>query len=339
MIPPEAHQHNIARHLEPVQALLADPQVSEVMVTDHCNIFAERAGRIARSPAQFRSPRAVTAALNAIAQFSGKPFGPLHPILEGRLPDGSRVAGAVAPACPAGPTLSIRRFVRSSWSLEALRESGCVDEPAHRLLAEAAQRGRTVLVAGGTGTGKTSLLTALLAAAPAWERVLVVEDCREIQSERDNVVYLETQPRSVAAQELSLKALLAAALRLRPDRIVVGEVRGAEALQLLTALGSGHRGSLASLHASSPLGALARLETLASEAEARPRAGIVRQQIADAVDLVVQVERSAEGERFVARIEQVKGLDAKGNYSTAALYERALGRPTPARAGAKECQP
>lgn len=320
MIPQAAHERNIAHQLAPVRSLLADPQVSEVMVTDHKRVFAERAGRISRTPAAFRSARAVTAALNAIAQFSGKPFGPLHPVLEGRLPDGSRVAGAIAPASPTGPTLSIRRFVRASWTLEALHAAGSLEADARDLLAEAARAGQTVLVAGGTGTGKTSLLTALLAAAPVAERVVVVEDCHEIRTERDNVVYLETQPPRATGQELSLKALLSVALRLRPDRIVVGEVRGSEALQLLSALGSGHRGSLASLHASSPLGALARLETLASGADAGLGPGIVRQQIAAAVDLVVQVDRSPSGERHVSEIRKIRGLCARGEYRTELVY-------------------
>lgn len=315
MIPPDLHARNLRLLLEPIAPLLADSGVGEIMVNGPADVWIERDGRLARTPHRFESTEDLLAALRAVAQFVGRPLGPDHPILEGRLPDGSRIEAVLAPIAADGPILCIRRFTRARHGLEAMLANGTLCATAGELLAHAVAEKRNVLVSGGTGSGKTSLLNALSARIGADERVVVIEDSRELQLDQPHVVQLEARPADArGAGEVSVRQLLRATLRLRPDRIVIGEIRGPEALDLVQAMTSGHGGCLGTVHASHPCDALARVETLALMSDVALPLPALRSQIASAVDLVVQIARGRDGGRRVTEIASVEGLDERGEY-------------------------
>jgi len=229
----------------------------------------------------------------------------------------------LAPLADPGPSVAIRRFTRSSLTIERLVALGSLTPAAARLLERLIVRGRNVVVSGGTGTGKTSLLAALSGFVPRASRVVVIEDTREVQLQRPHAVYLESRSADERGRgRVSICDLLRASLRLRPDRIVVGEVRGGEALDLIQAMSTGHGGSLTTVHASSPIGALRRIETLALMADSGLPLGALRAQIAAAVEVVIQAERTRDGKRRVATIAAVRGLSSAGEYRVASLLRR-----------------
>jgi pilus assembly protein CpaF len=335
VIPSAVFSGSIEGFLEPIRDLLADPAVSEIMVNGPDEIWVERRGRLSHTDARFPSAGALAAALTNIAQYAGRTLGPASPILEAHLPDGSRVEAVLDPLAHGGPVVAIRRFSGTALTMERIVASGSLTAEAARLLERAVASKRNLVVSGGTGSGKTSLLGALSVFALPDERIIVIEDTREIRLQRSHVVHLETRSADEHGRGLvTIRDLLAATLRLRPDRIVVGEVRGPEAFDLVQAMNTGHGGSLTTIHANSPRDALRRLESLALLADAAMPLAALRAQVAAAVHVVVQVERAGDGRRRVSAIEAVRGLRADGEHAMTPLFRldaegrlaRALGK-------------
>lgn len=323
MIPDHVYAHAIGEFFAPIAALLRDPTVSEVMINGAHAIYVERAGRLERTDARFASERALLAALRVLAQYVNRPFDQQHPILEGRMPDGSRVEAIADSIASGGAHVSIRRFARDQLSVEALVQSGSLDESSVAWLRAAVESKLNILVAGGTGTGKTSLLNVLSGFIPSEERTVVLEDARELQPRGAHVVQLEARPageRGVRA--VTIRDLFKATLRMRPDRIVVGEIRDEAALDLVQAMTSGHAGCLSTLHASHPRDVLARLETMALMADVELPLRALRAQIASAVDLIVHIDRLRSGARVVTHITELCGLDARDRVELADVFVR-----------------
>jgi pilus assembly protein CpaF len=323
MIPGGAFALSVRRFLEPIGALLDDAAVSEIMINGPDEIWVERRGTLSRTPERFPSATALAAALTNVSQYSGRPLDAERPILEAQLPDGSRIEAVLPPIAKDGPIVAIRRFSKSALTIEALVASGSLSPLAARFLAKAAAAHLSVAVSGGTGTGKTSLLSAFVNAVRPSERIVVIEDTREIQLAHPHAVFLEARSADERGRgRITIRDLLRATLRLRPDRIVIGEVRGAEALDLVQAMTSGHKGSWTTVHANGARDALRRLETMALMADSGLPLAAIRAQIASAVDLVIQVERTAEGQRRVESISAVRGLSGTGDYGIARYFAR-----------------
>jgi pilus assembly protein CpaF len=319
MIAASLHERNLRALLAPVAALLADREISEIMINGPSRIFAERHGKIWLTELRFEDGDALLAALRGVAQYAGRPLNLEDAILEARLPDGSRVEAVLPPAAPAGPIVSIRRSSPSAFTVSGLVQRGAVRaEGAQCLLSLVAQR-KNVLIAGGTGSGKTSLLQALAAAIPRDQRIVVIEDSRELQLDHPHVVQLEAQPADARGRgRVSVRQLFCATLRLRPDRIVVGELRGPEALELIQAMTSGHGGCLSTVHATTPHDALARVETLALMSDVQLPMPALRAQVASAIDAVVQTHRREDGSRGVHEIALL--TKARRGYALQSLY-------------------
>ena len=275
----------------PIEQLLRDDQVSDVLVNGHDEIWVERNGRLERTEVRFGSAGEVVAAVERVIAPLGLRLDLASPTVDARLADGSRLHATLPPIAVGGPIVAIRRFRHAVSGLDDLVESGSLRPEGASLLREAVRTRRSILVIGGTGAGKTTLLNILSREIPDHERVVTVEDAAEL-SLSGHVVRLESRPANAEGRgEVSLRHLIRVALRLRPDRIVVGEVRGPEALDLVGALNTGHRGSLATLHANSPEEALLRLETLALLGAGRMDPATIRAQLRSAIDLVVVVGR------------------------------------------------
>lgn len=322
MIPSALHERNLRALLAPIAELLADREVSEVMINGARQIYVERHGKVSATNHAFADDDALLCALRGVAQYAGRPLGPDDPILEARLPDGSRVEAVLPPAAPDGPVVSIRRFARTAFTIAQLVARGALrKDGAERLLALVAQR-KNVLVSGGTGSGKTSLLQALCGLIPRDQRIVVIEDSRELQLPHPHVVQLEAQPADARGRgRITVRQLFCATLRLRPDRIVVGELRGPEALELIQAMTSGHGGCLSTVHATTPHDALARLETLALMSDVALPLPALRAQIGSAIDAVVQTHRRADGSRGVHEIALL--TRTRRGYALRSIYEEA----------------
>jgi pilus assembly protein CpaF len=310
VIPDEIYQQTLLAYLAPVRPYLDDPTVSEVMINGPERIYVERKGRIEKVPVRFASREALMSALRNLSQFVGKPVDDEHPILEGRLPDGSRIEAVVPPACPDGPSVAIRRFFRDTLTIQRLVAIGAMTEVAARALEAFVVSKINIVIAGGTGSGKTSLLNALSGFIPPSERVVVIEDSREVQLQQEHVVQLEARPPDPKGRgAVSIRDLFRATLRLRPDRVIVGEIRGGEALDIVQAMTSGHGGCMGTLHASFPRDTLTRLETMAMMADVGLPLAALRMQIGSGVQLVVQVARLQDGTRKVTHISEIAGYD------------------------------
>lgn len=292
--------------LGPLEELLADPSVEEVMVNGPGSVYVERGGRIEPAGVGFPGEEDLRNAIERILAPLGRRIDELSPMVDARLADGSRVNVVIPPLAIDGPTLSIRRFGAKRPGPDELVELGTL-APAQRDELESAVAGRrSVLVSGGTGSGKTTLLNALSSFIAPTERVVTIEDAAELRLQQPHVVRLESRPASVEGRgEVTVRDLLRNALRMRPDRIVIGEVRGPEALDLLTALNTGHDGALSTVHANSPADALVRLETLALMAGLGLPHAAIAEQVQRGVDLVVHMERGGDGSRQVTEIAEV----------------------------------
>ncbi len=292
--------------LGPLEDLLADPRVEEVMVNGPGSVYVERAGRIEATAVSFADEEELRDTIERILAPLGRRIDELSPMVDARLADGSRVNVVIPPLAIDGPALSIRRFGVERPDPGKLVELGTLS-PAQRELLEAAVAGRSsVLISGGTGSGKTTLLNALSSFIAPGERVVTIEDAAELRLQQPHVVRLESRPAGIEGRgEVTVRDLLRNALRMRPDRIVIGEVRGAEALDLLTALNTGHDGALSTVHANSPADALGRLETLALMAGVGLPHEAIAEQVQRGIDLVVQLERGRDGGRRVAEIAEV----------------------------------
>ena len=290
----------------PLEELLRDPDVTDVLVNAPADVWVERAGQLEKTPVTFESGLAVTAAVERVIAPLGLRIDRASPMVDARLADGSRLHAIIPPAAVDHPIVAVRRFVPQAKTLRSLVELGSVTESQAAELRSIVTERRNLLVSGGTGAGKTTLLNVLSALIDDTERVVVVEDASELQLS-GHVVRLEGRPsNSEGVGAITLRQLIRSALRLRPDRIVVGEVRGPEALDLVSALNTGHSGSMSTLHANSPDEALWRLETLALMGAGNLSAQAIRAQIRSAIDVVVQVERTG-GRRRVAAIEHHRG--------------------------------
>jgi pilus assembly protein CpaF len=295
--------------LGPLEDLLADSTVEEVMVNGPSQVYVERSGRIEAVDAGFADEEELRNAIERILAPLGRRIDELSPMVDARLADGSRVNAVIPPLAIDGPALSIRRFGASRPGPRELLELGTLTKDQLALLEQAVAERRSVLVSGGTGSGKTTLLNALSGFISPQERLVTIEDAAELRLRGRHVVRLESRPAGVEGRgEVTIRDLLRNALRMRPDRIVIGEVRGAEALDLLTALNTGHRGALSTVHANSPADALARLETLALMAGLGLPHEAIADQVRRGIDVVVHLERQADGARRVTEIADVAAL-------------------------------
>ncbi len=307
--------------LGPLEELLADQEVEEVMVNGHEAVYVERRGRIERSEIRFESEQALRDTIERILAPVGRRVDELSPMADARLADGSRVNVVIPPLAVDGPALSVRRFTAVRPDPDQLVAGGTLTAELRDLLAEAVGARRSLLISGGTGSGKTTLLNALSAWIAPSERVVTIEDAAELRLRQPHVVRLESRPASVEGRGgVTIRDLLRNALRMRPDRIVIGEVRGAEALDLLTALNTGHDGALSTVHANSPEDALRRVETLALMAGVGLPHEAIREQLARGVDLVVHIERAAGGARRVTEVAEV--LRAAAGVGVRELWRR-----------------
>jgi pilus assembly protein CpaF len=322
MIEKEAFAQALYGLLAPIAPLLDDATVSEILINGPFEVFVERRGRLERTDARFSSSSAVLSALRNVAQYAGTYVDQQNPILEAQLPDGSRLEAVLSPIAQGGPVVAIRRFSRSTMTLARLIELGSMDATVAASLEAMVVAKCNIMVAGGTGSGKTSLLNVLAACAPEGERVLVLEDTRELQIARGHVVYMEARkPDEQGQKAISIRQLFRASLRMRPDRIIVGEIRGGEAIDLLQAMVSGHGGCLATLHATTPRDTLARLETMCMMSDLTMPLAAIRTQIGSGIDVIVQVARLPDGARRLTHVTEVVGFDLdSGKYELRDLF-------------------
>jgi pilus assembly protein CpaF len=291
--------------LGPLEVLLADPEVEEVMVNGPDRVYVERRGLLEPTDVRFEDEEDLRNAIERILAPLGRRVDELSPMVDARLADGSRVNVVIPPLAIDGPSLSIRRFGAARPDPDQLVALGTITAEQRRLLEEAVAGRRSVLVSGGTGSGKTTLLNALSSFIAPRERVVTIEDAAELRLQQPHVVRLESRPAGVEGRgEVTIRDLLRNALRMRPDRIVIGEVRGVEALDLLTALNTGHDGALSTVHANSPADALRRIETLALMAGVGLPHTAIAEQVQRGIDLVVHLERRADGSRRVSEIAE-----------------------------------
>jgi pilus assembly protein CpaF len=292
--------------LGPLEPLLRDPAVDEVMVCGTAPVWVERGGRLEPTTVRFGTETELRDAIERILAPLGRRVDEAEPLCDARLPDGSRVNVVIPPLALDGPVLTIRRFRRRGFTPEELVVNGTLTRPLLKFLSRAVRARASVLVCGGTGSGKTTTLNALSSFVGGDERVVTIEDAAELRLRQPHVVRLEARPPNLEGRgEVTIRRLVRNALRMRPDRIVVGEVRGPEALDMLTALSTGHDGSLCTVHAGTPTEALRRIETLALMADVGLPHAALREQVADAFDLVVCQARAADGTRRVIEVAEV----------------------------------
>jgi pilus assembly protein CpaF len=296
----------------PIQPLLDDPEVSEVMVNGAKKIYVEKKGQLIRTEVTFDDDAHVLRIIERIISPLGRHVDADHPTVDGRLPDGSRVNAVVPLVAIDGPSITIRKFRKDKLSIDKLIEHGSLSQGMADFLKACVLARLNIVISGGTGSGKTTLLNALSGFIPENERILTIEDAAELQLQQDHVLRLETKPANLAGENaVTIRELVRNALRMRPDRIIVGECRGGEALDMLQAMNTGHDGSLTTLHANSPRDGLSRLETMVLMAGMELPLKVVRQQISSAVDLIVQQTRLRDGVRKVTAITEVAGMEGE----------------------------
>ncbi|HVC88380.1 MAG TPA: CpaF family protein [Gaiellaceae bacterium] len=295
----------------PIEPLLRDDTVSEVMVNGFDSVYVERNGKLERSDVQFVDESHVMRIIDKIVSQVGRRVDEASPMVDARLPDGSRVNAIIPPLALNGPTLTIRKFARDPYTMNDLISFGTVSARSAQLLAACVKGKLNILISGGTGTGKTTTLNAMSAFIPGDERIVTIEDAAELQLQQEHVITLESRPSNIEGSgEVKIRELVRNALRMRPDRIIVGEVRGAETLDMLQAMNTGHEGSLTTIHANSPRDALSRLETLVLTAGIELPHRAIREQIASAFDLLVQIQRLVDGSRRITHVSEVLGMEA-----------------------------
>jgi pilus assembly protein CpaF len=294
----------------PLERLLPDQTISEIMVNGPHEIWIERRGLLSRTPLRFADESHLRRIITKMVGQIGRRIDESSPMVEARLPDGSRVHAIVPPLSLSGPLLTIRKFAQDRFGLDELVEIGTLSSQSADFLARCVQADLSMLISGGTGTGKTTLLNALSAAVPGGDRVITIEDAAELQLSQAHVLRLESRPKNIEGEgEITIRDLVRNALRMRPDRIIVGEVRGAEALDMLQAMNTGHEGSLSTIHANSTRDALSRLETMVLMAGFDLPVKAIRQQVSSALDVIVQLERLDDGTRHVTAIAEVQRME------------------------------
>jgi pilus assembly protein CpaF len=298
--------------LGPLEPLLKDPTISDILVNSHNTIYVERRGKIESTNVRFKDDEHLMRVIERIVSSVGRRIDETSPMVDARLQDGSRVNAIIPPLSIDGPVLSIRRFGADPLRMASLIENKALTKDIADMLQMVVTARLNVLISGGTGAGKTTLLNALSAFIPENERIVTIEDSAELQLQQPHVVRLETRPPNIEGRgEVTQRDLVRNALRMRPDRIVIGEVRGGEAIDMLQAMNTGHDGSLTTIHANTPRDALARLETMIQMTGMRLSDRAMRQQVASALDLVVQVARLSDGSRRVTSISEITGMEGE----------------------------
>ena len=304
--------HNELFGLGPLEPLLADTTISDILVNTYSNIYIERRGKLEKTAISFKDDEHLMRVIERIVSTVGRRIDEAQPMVDARLTDGSRVNAIIPPLSIDGPVLSIRRFGSDPLKMAALIENGALTKEIAMLFEMCVKARLNVVISGGTGAGKTTLLNALSAYIPVDERIVTIEDSAELQLQQPHVVRLETRPPNIEGRgEVTQRDLVRNALRMRPDRIVVGEVRGGEAIDMLQAMNTGHDGSLTTIHANTPRDTLARLETMIQMTGMRLSDRAMRQQIASAVDLVIQVARLTDGTRRITSISEITGMEGE----------------------------
>lgn len=314
---------SIKAFLGPIMHLLDDESVSEVMINGPKEIWVERKGKLEITDAQFQDETALQAAVRNIAQSVKRTIDSQNPALDARLPDGSRIHAVLPPSARKGTTVAIRKFAKAAdLTFEKLISFGSISPDGAEFLTICVALAKNLIVSGGTGSGKTTFLNLLGGLLPKHERLMIVEDASELQITAEHVVCFETKAADHEGKgALTIRDLVRSAMRLRPDRIIVGEVRGAEAMDLIAVMNTGHGGSMGTTHANTPTDALVRLETLAMMAENPMPLTALRRQIAGAVHLVVQAKRLHDGSRKITNIAEVLGVDEHGRYTTQDIFK------------------
>ncbi|CAN5412367.1 hypothetical protein BH09MYX1_BH09MYX1_33090 [soil metagenome] len=328
-IPPDTDRDRLigelsdeALGLGPLERFLADPSISEIMVVDPETIYIEQGGRLHRSPVKFTDDERVRGVIERIVTPLGRRIDESSPLVDARLKDGSRVNAVIRPIALRGSCITIRKFSRTPLTLDKLIGFGALNERMSRFLVRSVIAKRNIIISGGTGSGKTTLLNCLSGALPVDERIVTIEDAAELQLKQPHVVSLETRPANLEGRgEYTIRDLVKNALRMRPDRIVVGECRGGEALDMLQAMNTGHDGSLTTTHANSPLEAISRIETLVLMAGVDLPIRAIREQIASSVHLIVQQSRLSDGARKVTAITEITGIGDGGDIELRPIFE------------------
>lgn len=311
----------IESNLAPVKHLWDDPSVTEILINGPDDIFVERKGKLERTDARFRSESDLMAAVNSIAGSIGRRINIEEPRLDARLPDGSRIHAVIPPLARCGTVVSIRKFTQSKISFKDYIKLGAITPDGANFLDICMFLGKNILVSGGTGSGKTTLLGLLCSRVPKGQRIIVIEDASELNIEYEHVVRFETRmPDEQGRFEVSMRDLLKSSLRLRPDRIIVGEVRGSEGLELIQAMNTGHKGCLGTIHANTANDALVRLESLAMGSDAKISEKALQYSVASAIDIVVQISRLSDGSRRILEVSECTGLDEDGHYIVKQIY-------------------
>ena len=298
--------------LGPLEPLLADPTISDILVTTPALVFVERAGKLYRTPVEFKDNAHLLRIIEKIVSRVGRRMDESSPLVDARLPDGSRVNAAIPPVAVDGPLLSIRRFGRDPLRGQDLINNLTLTPGILQLLEACVKARLNILISGGTGAGKTTLLNALSAFIPEDERIVTIEDAAELKLDQIHVARMETRPPNIeGAGAIRIRQLVINALRMRPDRIIVGEVRAEEALDMLQAMNTGHDGSLTTIHANSPRDAVSRLEVMVGMANSNMGVRSIRQQVSSAIDVFVQIARFSDGSRRISAVTECVGMEGE----------------------------
>ena len=316
----------VEHFLAPVYPFMQDPTVAEIMINAYDEIYVERKGKLIRTEAKFQDDSAFLAAVNNVLQYTGKRLTVEHPLIDSRLPDGSRVHVILYPLCRTSTCMTIRKFAKVMFDAEHLVELGTWTDQAREYLETCVLAEKNILVAGGTSSGKTCLLNVLSGFIPHHQRIVVIEDSAELDLQQDHVISLESRPPDRWGRgEVGIRALFRSSLRLRPDRIIIGECRGGEALDMVQAMTSGHAGSMSTLHANMAMDALNRLETLAMMSKIDLPLHALRAQIASAMDVVIQMMRFPDGRRGLTEVAEVLPLSDDGHYRLREMFRYEIG--------------
>lgn len=313
----------IDQFLYPIKEHLEDPGVSEIMINGPKEIFVEKKGLVYKTNSEFHNEEALLSAMRAIAQSIGRRIDKDNPRLDGFLPDGSRIAVVLPPMARNGTTAAIRKFSKEKLTLNDLISFGSLSKDAARFLDICIFLSKNIIVSGGTGSGKTTMLNVLGSRIPKTQRLLIIEDSAELQVKAEHVVNFVTRKADPerGVSEVSIRDLVLSAMRLRPDRIIVGEVRGEEALDLIQVMNTGHDGSMGTVHANNPVDACTRLETLCLMGDTKIPPDAVRKMVASAMQLVVQCTRMHDGGRRTSHISEILGIDKNGNYISRDIFK------------------
>lgn len=298
--------------LGPIEPLLADPEISDILVNGPSAVYIERRGRLEKTEIQFSTNEHLTRIIEKIVSRVGRRIDESSPMVDARLPDGSRVNAIIPPLALDGPILSIRRFSINPLGVDDLIGLGTLNKNIASVISALVKLKTNVLISGGTGSGKTTLLNMMSSFVPEDERTITIEDAAELQLQQPHVVRLETRPPNIEGRgEISQRSLVKNSLRMRPDRIVVGEVRGAEVLDMLQAMNTGHQGSMTTVHANSPRDAITRLENMVNLAGFNIGIKPIRQQIASAITVIIQIARLIDGSRKIISLQEITGIEGE----------------------------